>query len=158
MLVKDFLKLYREDGVVQTISEQTKNREKYPHIQLKGLSGSLDAVIASAIHQLNPKQDHLFILEDREEAAYFLNDLQSLLGEEVPMLFPMSYKKAYQYQDIDNANVLMRAEVLSKINNNTNTGQIIVSYPEALFEKVINKRSLMKNTLLAAKGVIYPKN
>jgi transcription-repair coupling factor (superfamily II helicase) len=69
------------------------------------------------------------------------------LGEEVPMLFPMSYKKAYQYQDIDNANVLMRAEVLSKINNNTNTGQIIVSYPEALFEKVINKRSLMKNTL-----------
>lgn len=147
MLVKDFLKLYREDGVVQTISEQTKNREKYPHIQLKGLSGSLDAVIASAIHQLNPKQDHLFILEDREEAAYFLNDLQSLLGEEVPMLFPMSYKKAYQYQDIDNANVLMRAEVLSKINNNTNTGQIIVSYPEALFEKVINKRSLMKNTL-----------
>jgi transcription-repair coupling factor (superfamily II helicase) len=71
MLVKDFLKLYREDGVVQTISEQTKNREKYPHIQLKGLSGSLDAVIASAIHQLNPKQDHLFILEDREEAAYF---------------------------------------------------------------------------------------
>lgn len=147
MLVKDFLKLYREDGVVQTISEQIKNREKYPQIQLKGLSGSLDAVIASAIHQLNPQQDHLFVLEDREEAVYFLNDLQSLLGEEVPMLFPMSYKKAYQYEDIDNANVLMRAEVLSKINNNTNKGHIIVSYPEALFEKVINKRSLMKNTL-----------
>ncbi|MFY7828910.1 MAG: transcription-repair coupling factor [Flectobacillus sp.] len=147
MLVKDFLKLYREDGVVQTISEQIKNREKYPQVQLKGLSGSLDAVIASAIHQLNPQQDHLFVLEDREEAVYFLNDLQSLLGEEVPMLFPMSYKKAYQYEDIDNANVLMRAEVLSKINNNTNKGHIIVSYPEALFEKVINKRSLMKNTL-----------
>ena len=79
MFVKDFLTLYREDGFVQTIIEQIKLPNEYPHIQIKGLVGSLDAVIASAIFLQNPKQTHLFILSDREEAAYFINDLQNLV-------------------------------------------------------------------------------
>ena len=145
MLVKDFLTLYREDGFVQTIIEQIKLPNEYPHIQIKGLVGSLDAVIASAIFLQNPKQTHLFVLSDREEAAYFINDLQNLVGEEHVLSFPMSYKRAYIYEEIDNANVLMRAEVLNKLNNAVE-GLLLVSYPEALSEKVINKRSLSKNT------------
>ncbi|MBC7407765.1 MAG: transcription-repair coupling factor, partial [Arcicella sp.] len=82
---------------------------------------------------------------DREEAAYFINDLQNLVGEENVLSFPMSYKRAYVYEDVDNANVLMRAEVLNKLNNAVE-GLLLVSYPEALSEKVINKRSLSKNT------------
>ncbi len=145
MLVKDFLTLYREDGFVQTIIEQIKKPNEHPHIQIKGLVGSLDAVIASAIFLQNPKQTHLFVLSDREEAAYFINDLQNLVGEEHVLSFPMSYKRAYVYEEVDNANVLMRAEVLNKLNNATE-GLLLVSYPEALSEKVINKRSLSKNT------------
>ncbi|WP_184136298.1 transcription-repair coupling factor [Arcicella rosea] len=145
MLVKDFLTLYREDGFVQTIAEQIKTPKDYPHIQIKGFVGSLDAVIASALHLLDEKQSHLFVLSDREEAAYFINDLQNLVGEERVLSFPMSYKRAYQYEEVDNANVLMRAEVLNKLNNITE-GLLIVTYPEALSEKVINKRSLSKNT------------
>ena len=145
MLVKDFLTLYREDGFVQTIIEQIKRPNEYPHIQIKGLVGSLDAVIASAFFLQNPKQTHLFVLSDREEAAYFINDLQNLVGEENVLSFPMSYKRAYVYEDVDNANVLMRAEVLNKLNNAVE-GLLLVSYPEALSEKVINKRSLSKNT------------
>jgi transcription-repair coupling factor (superfamily II helicase) len=145
MLVKDFLTLYREDGFVQTIIEQIKHPNEHPHIQIKGLVGSLDAVIASAIFLQNPKQTHLFVLSDREEAAYFINDLQNLVGEEHVLSFPMSYKRAYIYEEVDNANVLMRAEVLNKLNNAVE-GLLLVSYPEALSEKVINKRSLSKNT------------
>ncbi|MES2519523.1 MAG: transcription-repair coupling factor [Bacteroidota bacterium] len=145
MLVKDFLTLYRADSFVQTIAEQIKLPNEHPHIQIKGLVGSLDAVIASALYLQNPKQTHLFVLSDREEAAYFINDLQNLVGEEYVLAFPMSYKRAYQYEEIDNANVLMRAEVLNKLNNAPD-GLLLVSYPEALFEKVINKRSLSKNT------------
>ena len=145
MLVKDFLTLYREDGFVQTIIEQIKRPIEHPHIQIKGLVGSLDAVIASAIFLQNPKQTHLFVLSDREEAAYFINDLQNLVGEEHVLSFPMSYKRAYVYEEVDNANVLMRAEVLNKLNNAVE-GLLLVSYPEALSEKVINKRSLSKNT------------
>ena len=145
MLVKDFLTLYREDGFVQTIIEQIKLPNEYPHIQIKGLVGSLDSVIASAIFLQNPKQTHLFVLSDREEAAYFINDLQNLVGDEHVLSFPMSYKRAYVYEEVDNANVLMRAEVLNKLNNAVE-GLLLVSYPEALSEKVINKRSLSKNT------------
>ena len=145
MLVKDFLTLYREDGFVQTIAEQIKAPKDYPHIQIKGFVGSLDAVVVSALHLLDEKQSHLFVLSDREEAAYFINDLQNLVGEERILSFPMSYKRAYQYEEIDNANVLMRAEVLNKLNNSSE-GFLIVTYPEALSEKVINKRSLSKNT------------
>lgn len=147
MLVKDFLKLYREDSFVQLIANQIKALQDYPHIQIKGMAGSLDAVLAATLHAEMPQQTHLFILSDKEEAAYFLNDLQNLLGENKAILFPMSYKKAYQYAEIDNANVLMRAEVLNLLNNRKSEGLLVVSYPEALSEKVINKRSLLKNTL-----------
>ncbi len=145
MLVKDFLTLYREDGFVKTIAEQIKSPNEYPSVQIKGIVGSLDAVIASAVHLLNPTQTHLFVLSDREEAAYFVNDLQNLIGENNVLSFPMSYKRAYQFEEVDNANVLMRAEVLNKLNN-TPEGLLLVSYPEALSEKVINRRSLLKNT------------
>jgi transcription-repair coupling factor (superfamily II helicase) len=145
MLVKDFLTLYREDGFVKTIAEQIKSPNDYPNVQIKGIVGSLDAVIASAVHLLNPSQTHLFVLSDREEAAYFINDLQNLIGETHVLSFPMSYKRAYQYEEVDNANVLMRAEVLNKLNN-APEGLLLVSYPEALSEKVINRRSLLKNT------------
>ncbi len=59
MLVKDFLTLYREDGFVQTIAEQIKAPKDFPHIQIKGFMGSLDAVIPSALHLLDEKQSHL---------------------------------------------------------------------------------------------------
>ncbi|MEA5457763.1 transcription-repair coupling factor [Arcicella sp. LKC2W] len=145
MLVKDFLTLYREDGFIKTIAEQIKSPNEHPNVQIKGIVGSLDAVIASAVHLLNPQQTHIFVLSDREEAAYFINDLQNLIGEEYVLSFPMSYKRAYQYEEVDNANVLMRAEVLNKLNN-APSGLLLVTYPEALSEKVINRRSLSKNT------------
>ena len=145
MLVKDFLTLYREDGFIKTIAEQIKSPNEYPNVQIKGVLGSLDAVIASAVHLINPQQTHIFVLSDREEAAYFINDLQNLVGEEFVLGFPMSYKRAYQYEEVDNANVLMRAEVLNKLNN-APSGLLLVTYPEALSEKVINRRSLSKNT------------
>ena len=145
MLVKDFLTLYREDGFIKTIAEQIKSSNEYPNVQIKGILGSLDAVIASAVHLINPQQTHIFVLSDREEAAYFINDLQNLVGEEFVLGFPMSYKRAYQYEEVDNANVLMRAEVLNKLNN-AQSGLLLVTYPEALSEKVINRRSLSKNT------------
>ena len=145
MLVKDFLTLYREDGFVKTIAEQIKSPNEHPSVQIKGIVGSLDAVIASVVHLINPSQTHLFVLSDREEAAYFINDLQNLIGENNVLAFPMSYKHPYQFEEVDNANVLMRAEVLNKLNH-APEGLLLVSYPEALSEKVINRRSLLKNT------------
>lgn len=150
MLVKDFLTLYRADPFVQTLISQLLDPDK-SHVQIKGLVGSVDAVLAAVAHQTRPTI-HLFVLEEKDDAAYFFNDLQNLVGEEAVLFFPMSYKKPYEYEEIDNANVLMRAEVLNRLGStlqkeaNKGTGLMVVSYPEALSEKVINRRSLVANT------------
>lgn len=147
---KDLLKLYKSDSIVQTIAEKTKaNEEQY--IQLKKLSGSLDAILAACIYQAN-HQNHLIVLHDKEEAAYFHYDLQNLLGSKEVLFFPTSYKRPYEFEETENANVLMRAEILNRVNHKASSGEIIVTYPEALTEKVINKRSLSKNTFSAKVG------
>src|SRR5690606_9923146 len=68
------------------------------------------------------------------------------------LLFPTSYKRPYLFDEIENANILMRAEILNKINHKSSTGELIVTYPEALTEKVINKRSLKENTFSVSIG------
>jgi transcription-repair coupling factor (superfamily II helicase) len=138
----DFLTIYRADGLVKTVAAGVKASDQ-KNVRIKGLAGSLDAIFLAASFKLHP-QDYIVILQEKEEAAYFQNDLQNLLDREI-LLFPMSYKRPYEFDEIENANILMRAEVLNKLANKT-APEIIVTYPEALSEKVINKRSLASNT------------
>ncbi len=145
----DFISLYRTDSLLQTLAEGIRTSTSQP-IHLKGLHGSFDAVVLAAMHK-SIRANHIVILHDKEEAAFFLNDLQNLLGEKEIFLFPMSYKRPYEYVEVENANVLMRAEVLNQLSNHPD-GNIIVTYPEALSEKVINKKSLASNTFVIAKG------
>ncbi|MBT1700013.1 transcription-repair coupling factor [Fulvivirgaceae bacterium PWU4] len=142
MKANDFLSIYRADGLVKTVAARIKASEQ-KNIRIKGLSGSLDAILLAATFKVHPL-DYVVVLQDREEAAYFQNDLQNLLDREV-LLFPMSYKRPYEFDETENANILMRAEVLNRLANKT-TADIIITYPEALSEKVINKRSLASNT------------
>jgi len=148
--VKDFIKIYKEDALIQTIAERIKPNQP-SRLRLKGLIGSLDAVLAAATYQIN-KQTNIFVLHDKEEAAYFHNDLQNLMGEKEVLLFPTSYKRPYQFDETENANILMRAEILNRINHKASVGELIVTYPEALTEKVINKKALSNNTFSAKVG------
>lgn len=150
MKISDFIRVYKEDPIVQTIAERIKPNEEL-NIHLKGLVGSLDAVVAASIYQLN-KQTTIFVLHDKEEAAYFHNDLQNLIPNKEVLLFPTSYKRPYQFDETENANILMRAEILNRINHKASSGELIVTYPEALTEKVINKKSLTSNTLSVKMG------
>lgn len=139
---QDFLNIYCADGLIKTVAAGI-HAPKNQNIRLKGLAGSFDAVITASSFKLHP-HDYFIVLQDKEEAAYFQNDLQNLLGREI-LLFPMSYKRPYEFLEIENANILMRAEVLNRLAEKTKP-EIIVTYPEALSEKVINKRSLATNT------------
>jgi transcription-repair coupling factor (superfamily II helicase) len=85
----------------------------------------------------------LIILNNKEEAAYYLNDLEQMIGDKDVLFYPGSYRRPYQIEDTDNANVLLRAEVLNRINSRKKPA-IIVTYPEALFEKVVTRRDLEK--------------
>jgi len=112
-------------------------------IQLKGLIGSSFSITASAVVRESNKP-HLFIFRDKEAASYFVNDIENLLRNEV-FFFPASYRRAYQLEETDNANILLRAEVLNKLNNKRNP--IIVTYSEALSEKVVSRKELKKHTI-----------
>lgn len=144
----DFLSIYTADGLVKTLAAGIKASDA-PTLRLKGLQGSLDAVLIAACFKLHP-QDYWIVLQEREEANYFLNDLQNLLGREI-LFFPLSYRRPYEYDEIENANVLQRTETLNKLATKTRP-EIVVTYPEALGEKVITRRSLSSKTFTIAKG------
>jgi transcription-repair coupling factor (superfamily II helicase) len=149
LTASEFLTLYELDGLVKTLAEGLRT-PKPESVAIKGLHGSLDAVLFAAVHR-QVRASHLIICVDKEEAAYLANDLQNLIGHRDVLTFPMSYKRPYEYDETENANVLMRAEVLSRLTDHPES-QIIVTYPEALSEKVITKKSLASNTFAVKKG------
>jgi len=114
-------------------------------IAANGLVGSaLSFSIASLFK--GSETPFLVLLHDKEEAAYILNDLEQLIGDADVLFYPGSYRRPYQIEETDNANVLLRAEVLNRINSRKKPA-IIVTYPDALFEKVVTRKELNKNTL-----------
>ena len=145
MTKAELKELYVSAPKVQEVVERLKNNPQ-SHIALKKAIGSLTSFYAYGITQNFPI-NHLFILSDKEEAAYFLNDLEELVGEEKAIFFPGSYRKAYDVEKTDNANIQMRAEALNKINKKDGS-YLIVTYPEAITEKVVTKKNLEQNTLL----------
>ncbi len=126
------------DAIAQSQNDPVK-------INLKGLVGSsLSFAVSEAFKSADAP--FLLILNDKEEAAYHLNDLEQLIGENDVLFYPGSYRRPYQIEETDNANVLLRAEVLNRINSRKKPA-VIVTYPDALFEKVVTRKELDKNTL-----------
>lgn len=122
-------------------------------LQWKGLIGSSKALTSAVLAEQVPG-NHLFLLNDKEEAAYFLNDLQNLYPDNKHIFFfPDSYRLPYQIEETDNANVVSRAEVLEALKNQKNVW--LVAYPESLFEKVPTLQKLTKNTLRVEVGKTY---
>ncbi len=149
MKFSDFIEIYQNDPYVHTLATYCKKQGT--SIQVKGSVGSLDAVLATVLSKTN-QTTQFIIAESKEQAYYIYTDLLNMKSEGEILLFPSSYKKPYQYEDIENANILQRAEVLNKLSGDQLTQYIIVSYPEALGEKVINKKSLASNTFSAKIG------
>ncbi len=121
------------------------------------MAGSAASVVAAATYKSLTKP-FVVILSSRESAAYFFNDLENLLDEKdlsyekrSIFLFPSSYKKPYQTTDTDNANVLLRSEVINRLSSETKKF-IVVTYPDALIEKVVSRKVLKKNILTLHQG------
>ncbi|MDA9037817.1 transcription-repair coupling factor [Flavobacteriaceae bacterium] len=119
-------------------------------MQIKGLVGSgLSFRLAAAFQ----KQSHsvLLVHENPEQAAYFLNDLERLLNPNEVLYFPASYRQPYAPETTDNANILLRAEVLKKLSTSKKP-RIVVTYPQAVFEKIISQRTLKRIALTLKKN------
>ncbi|WP_426090642.1 transcription-repair coupling factor [Flavobacterium sp. DSR3-2] len=119
-------------------------------MQLSGLLGSAVSFVIRSVFKQS-ELPFLIVFNNKEEAAYYLNDLEQMIGEQDVLFYPGSYRRPYQIEETDNANVLLRAEVLNRINSRKKPA-VIVTYPEALFEKVVTRKELDKNTLKVAVG------
>lgn len=155
MKFPEILDLYLADKRIGQLGDYLSQQHSRVHV--KGLKGSGLSVIVAAIHRSH-KNVQLIVLEDREQAAYVFNDLEHVLAEkDLPfdkrkvLFYPTSYRRPYEFETIDNANVLSRTEVMNKINAH-NRELVIVTYPEALSEKVVTKKFLRQNTLSLALG------
>ena len=143
MSKQEIVNQYQESVKVKQILKQIQKDKN--QIQITNLVGSSLSFVISETFKKDDKS-YLLIFNDKEEAAYHLNDLEQLLNQKRVLFYPGSYRRPYQIDETDNANVLMRSEVLNQINSRRKP-VIIVTYPEALFEKVVTKKDLEKNTL-----------
>ncbi len=117
---------------------------------IKGVVGSgLNFRLVTAFNKLD--RNLLLVMDNAEQAAYYFNDLQKLLNTSQVFYFPSSYREAYHSEATNNANVMQRSEILKKLSIKSKK-KIIVTYPQALFEKVISQQTLKKKTLTIKLG------
>jgi len=116
----------------------------------RGLNGSSLSFLVQS-HVFRKQKNLLIIASDKERAAYLLNDMDALVHGEKVLFFPESYKQPYQVEKTTNANIQERAEVLNLLSKENFKG-VVVTYPQALSEKVTLKKQLHQNTLQIKKG------
>ncbi len=112
---------------------------------LKGLAGSSSQFLTAAVSSLNTF-NHLVILRDAEEAAYFHNSLENITGALDIFYFPSSFRNRKNFSMLNSSHVMLRTETLTKIAAGGNK-KIIVTYPEALFEKVVKSGILSEKII-----------
>ncbi len=128
-------------------------------IYLENLRGSSPEFFSAAIfeHPSCSQFNHLIVLNDAEDAAYFHNTLENLTGALDIFYFPASFKQRKNFSLLNNSHVMLRTEALTKIASQINaTGavnkKVLVTYPEALFEKVVISKTLSSNIIFIKNG------
>ncbi len=142
---------YRESALIGDLRHALEKKQARIHVD--GMTGSLPSIAVATLSETLPDVNQLVIAPSKEEAFYFANDLEALLGENKVMLFPTSYRKAYHYNadETENANIIMRSEVVKTLSGGTTA--IVVSYPDALSEKVVSSNTFSQHTLHLSKGM-----
>lgn len=147
--VQDLLKQYAAHPQVAALNTLLKSKTSR-NIFLKGLNGSGAAITIASLFSKR-RGSYVCVLNDLEEAGYFYHDLVQLTGGDGIYFFPSAYRRAIKYGHVDPANEILRTEVLSTLQDPT-APFVIVTYPEALAEKVISREVLKENTLKISVG------
>ena len=143
--------LYQNDIRLKHITAGISMPGHKLRLYLDNLRGSAINFIACAVWQ-NTDANHVFILNDKEEAAYFHNDMEHLTKALDVCFFPDSFKRIGNFTELNSSHVMLRTEALTKFapkktGDKAVRKKILVTYPEALFEKVVNPSSLTDNMI-----------
>ncbi len=112
---------------------------------MSGSSAALTAAVTSG------DRKHFFILEDKEEAAYFYHDLVQLLGEEKIFFLPSTYKRSPEFGQPDSTNTILRTEALDQLQFSDGSA-LIVTHAEALLEKVPTRQEMTGQAMTIKTG------
>lgn len=148
------LGIYQHDIRLKQIAAAISLPNPKVRIQLDNLYGTSLNFVATAVWQLTASSgdaiaqgaNHVFVLNDHEEAAYFHNDMEQLTKALDICYFPSSFKKPGEYHDLNSSHVMLRTETLTKFSHERKGG-VIVTYPEALIEKVVDPKTLSGNMI-----------
>lgn len=146
MDIKDLLQRYRTSPVVRKLTSKLQGEGKY---RLIHNAGSVTSVILSAMLYTRPGF-RVVVLDDREEAAYFYNDVLAFVDEKKVWFLPSSYRRGIQPDEKDNDSVLVRTEVLDAMAKGE--AEMLVTYPEALAERVVARDELNRMSMEIRKG------
>src|SRR4051812_13794461 len=153
MNLEVLMNLYKNDPRCFQIADRITLSEPQ-HLHLKGLHGSASQFVIAAVysHPIIAQTNHLVILRDAEEAAYFQNTLESITDALDIFYFPSSFKNKKNYRQLNSSHVMLRTEALTKLSADIGQGRrgnkkVIVTYPEALFEKVVLSKTLSANII-----------
>lgn len=149
MNLQTLLGLYQNDDRVKQIAAGLSVPNPPLRLALNNLKGASINFVAAAVWQKSDT-NHVFVLNDREEAAYFHNDLENLTQGLDICYFPDSFKKTNDYKNLNSSHLMLRTEALSKFGGakgKSISKRVLVTYPEALFEKVVNANALNEHTI-----------
>jgi transcription-repair coupling factor (superfamily II helicase) len=139
MNLETLFNTYREDNRLKELADRIAMPGS-AHLSLQGLTGASSALLAGAVWS-HLDYNHVFILNDKEEAAYFQNDLENILHALDIFYFPDSFKKSGFFDVMNGSHLMLRTEALMKLTGDQVRKKILVTYPEAVFEKVIRPQA-----------------
>lgn len=147
--IRHLLDQYRKSPAVSQLAKALEPPNA--RVQLSGLTGAqVSFALAAVTKEIH---HHLFIANSKEEAAYLQNDLAGILSEQTIHFFPDSFKRPAFYDDLNPTQVLQRSETVNKITSPEGKGaSVMITYPEALFEKVVSPDVLQKTRIDITKG------
>ena len=139
-----FLTTARGEALKRFVKDGSLSR-----LHVSGLQGSAAALLLSGLPECGVTT--LFIANDAEEAGYLYNDFTQIRGDERVLFFPSGYKRALKYGQVDPAADILRTDTINRLQQAAEP-LIVVTYPDALCEKVASNEELHRNTLRLAKG------
>lgn len=143
---------YAQHPHTEPLRNLLKDSEKKHTVQLSGLTQSARALFMA--NTINPKRINIVLLPTADEAAYFYNDLKPLLPDYILLYYPASFSNTSNFGYENNANDILRTEVIQTLDSKRNK-IIIVSYPDALIEKVVSKKDFAQFILTIKVGNSY---
>ena len=146
--------LYKNDPRIFSVADRLSFAQPQK-IYLSNLHGSASQFVVSALftHELTAQLNHVIILNDAEDAAYFHNTLENLTQALDLFYFPSSFKSKKNFHQLNPSHVMLRTEMLTKLSAGGNK-KIIVTYPEAIAEKVVLPQTLSGNIIYIKTGDI----